>query len=147
MCKMDAEAPQPASRRESLTPERSRLHALFASIEAAAEIGAALPPEPMRRLLAGIALTAREGMEATKRASEVDGRESRGRLLPGFHRATTAVRLRTSPHRLSHTPLCMLVSIAACNFSGAFEPPAAHLRQGVFAPPDNGLGPTCPAGT
>jgi len=26
----------------------------------------------MRRLLAGIALTAREGMEATKRASEVD---------------------------------------------------------------------------
>ena len=72
MCKMDAEAPQPASRRESLTPERSRLHAFFASIEAAAEIGAALPPEPMRRLLAEIALTAREGMEATKRASEVD---------------------------------------------------------------------------
>jgi len=128
-----------------VTPERSRLHAFFSSIETAAEIGAALPPEPMRRLLAGIVLAAREGMEATKRASEVDGRESRGRLLPGFHRATTAVRLHTSPHRLSHTPPCMLVGIAACNFSGAFEPPAAHLRQGVFALPDNDPGPTCPA--
>ena len=70
---MDAEAPQPASRRESLTPKRSRLHALFASIEAAAEIGVTLPPEPMRRLLAGIALAAREGVAETKRASEVDG--------------------------------------------------------------------------
>jgi hypothetical protein len=69
---MDAEAPQPASCRESLTPERSRLHAFFASIAAAAAIGAARPPEPMRQFLAGIALATREGMEAAKRASEVD---------------------------------------------------------------------------
>ena len=57
-------------------------------------------------------------------------RESRGRLLPGFHRAITAVRLRTSPHRLSHTPPCMLAGIAACNFSGAFEPPCRPLVAG-----------------
>ena len=65
-----------------VTPERSRLHAFFSSIETAAEIGAALPPEPMRRLLAGIVLAAREGMEdsfvaeAVQFKHDTDGRRA-----------------------------------------------------------------------
>ena len=85
---MDRSAPQPARQRESLLLAMSRLHALFASIKGAAEIGAALPPEPMRRLLVGIALVAREGIEETQRSSEVEGGVRTG---AGGCRSRTAV--------------------------------------------------------